>query len=184
MQIRSIPEIRKPTCPTASRTRVFDRDLIRGWHDGQRSFAPSKQAEHMGATDQMCRRAKSPCQLRCRSLIAAGESKRKPVGALHPFAPKSFLLFDRAAAFLSPRPRVHRPSRADAVKTGRLSAATTRLGLDSGEHGGTLEMSGCCVVRARQCYFPGSWFSTRSAMYRRNIRSEAQALQCPQRAHA
>jgi len=30
--------------------RVFDRDLIRGGHYGQRSCVPRKQAEHMAAT--------------------------------------------------------------------------------------------------------------------------------------
>jgi hypothetical protein len=40
--------------PLHSRMRVFDRDLIRGAHYGQRSCEPHKQAEHMAATDQGC----------------------------------------------------------------------------------------------------------------------------------
>jgi hypothetical protein len=35
--------------PAHCRMRVFDRDLIRGGHYGQRSCEPRKQAEHMAA---------------------------------------------------------------------------------------------------------------------------------------
>jgi hypothetical protein len=48
--------------PLHCRMRVFDRDLIRGGHYGQRSCEPHKQAEHMAAPTSM-RREESPCQL-------------------------------------------------------------------------------------------------------------------------
>jgi hypothetical protein len=35
--------------PSHRRMRVFDRDLIRGGHYGQRSCEPHLQAEHMAA---------------------------------------------------------------------------------------------------------------------------------------
>jgi hypothetical protein len=41
--------------------RVFDRDLIRGGHYGQRSRVPRKQAEHMVAPTNAARKD-SPCQ--------------------------------------------------------------------------------------------------------------------------
>ena len=44
------------------RMRVFDRDLIRGGHYGQRSCEPHLKAEH-SCTDQCCKREESPCQL-------------------------------------------------------------------------------------------------------------------------
>jgi hypothetical protein len=47
--------------PSHHRMRVFDRDLIRGGHYGQRSCEPRKQAEHMAATDQP-HREENPCQ--------------------------------------------------------------------------------------------------------------------------
>ena len=37
-----------------SRMRVFDRDLIRGEHYGQRSCEPLSKAEHMAASTQAC----------------------------------------------------------------------------------------------------------------------------------
>ena len=55
---------------------------------------------------------------------------------------RSFLLFDRAAGFFRPDRRSLPPTRADAVKAGRASAATVRLGLDSGEHDGMLVEAG------------------------------------------
>jgi len=44
--------------PRILRMRVFDRDLIRGGHYGQRSCEPRKQAEHMAAPTklQACRK--------------------------------------------------------------------------------------------------------------------------------
>jgi hypothetical protein len=38
-----------PLVPSHCRMRVFDRDLIRGGHYGQRSCEPHLQAEHMAA---------------------------------------------------------------------------------------------------------------------------------------
>ena len=49
MQIRSIRRSGQPISASASRMRVFDRDLIRGGHYGQRSCEPHQQAEHMAA---------------------------------------------------------------------------------------------------------------------------------------
>ena len=40
--------------PSHNRMRVFDRDLIRGGHYGQRSCEPLLQAEHMAAPTQAC----------------------------------------------------------------------------------------------------------------------------------
>jgi hypothetical protein len=47
-----------------------------------------------------------------------------------------------------------------------------------------LKMSGCRVVRASSVLLPRVMVLYAVGKYRRNIRSEAQALQCPQRAHA
>jgi hypothetical protein len=41
-----------PLVPAHRRMRAFDRDLIRGWHYGQRSCEPHLQAEHMAALTQ------------------------------------------------------------------------------------------------------------------------------------
>jgi hypothetical protein len=48
--------------PMHSRTRAFDRDLIRGGHCGQRSCEPRPKAEHTAALTNL-QREKSPCQL-------------------------------------------------------------------------------------------------------------------------
>ena len=111
--------------PTHCRVRVSDRDPIRGGHYGQRSCEPHTKAAHMAAPTRL-RRAKKSLPAWSRSLIADLDAS---------------IIFDQIisfvlppAAFLPPRPQAHRPSRADAVKTGRL----------------------------RQCCCPGSWFSTRS----------------------
>ena len=45
------------------RMRVFDRDLIRGGHYGQRSCEPHLKAEHMAAPTNAAYVKKSPCQL-------------------------------------------------------------------------------------------------------------------------
>src|SRR5450755_2518404 len=42
--------------------RVFDRDLIRGGHYGQRSCEPHLQAEHMAAPTNAAKREESSCQ--------------------------------------------------------------------------------------------------------------------------
>jgi hypothetical protein len=42
--------------------RVFDRDLIRGGHYGQRSSEPHRKAEHMAAPTNAVKREKSSCQ--------------------------------------------------------------------------------------------------------------------------
>jgi hypothetical protein len=44
------------------RMRVFDRDLIRGGHYGQRSSEPHRKAEHMAAPTNAVKREKSSCQ--------------------------------------------------------------------------------------------------------------------------
>ena len=44
------------------RMRVFDRDLIRGGHYGQRSCEPHRKAEHMAAPTNAAKREKSSCQ--------------------------------------------------------------------------------------------------------------------------
>ena len=44
------------------RMRVFDRDLIRGGHYGQRSCEPHLKAEHMAAPTNAAKRKKSSCQ--------------------------------------------------------------------------------------------------------------------------
>ena len=64
--------------------------------------------------------------------------------------------------FLPPRPQTTGLLRADAVKTGRLSAATARLGLDSGEHDETLEDVGLPLVHASLVLLPRVMVSTRS----------------------
>src|ERR1700681_487776 len=43
--------------------RVYDRDLIRGGHYGQRSCEPHSKAEHMAAPTNAAKREESPCQL-------------------------------------------------------------------------------------------------------------------------
>src|SRR5450759_5598028 len=43
--------------------RVYDRDLIRGGHYGQRSCEPHLQAEHMAAPTNAAKREESSCQL-------------------------------------------------------------------------------------------------------------------------
>src|SRR6476469_8816805 len=43
--------------------RVFDRDLIRGGHYGQRSCEPHPKGRTHGCTDQCCKREESSCQL-------------------------------------------------------------------------------------------------------------------------
>ncbi len=43
--------------------RVFDRDLIRGGHYGQRSCEPHLKGRTHGCTDRCCTREESPCQL-------------------------------------------------------------------------------------------------------------------------
>jgi hypothetical protein len=61
--LRIVPAIRTThNWPQHHRMRVVDRDLIRGGHYGQRSCEPHTQAEHMGATDQVCHREKCSCQ--------------------------------------------------------------------------------------------------------------------------
>jgi hypothetical protein len=45
--------------PVHCRMRVFDRDLIRGGHYGQRSCEPRKQAEHMAAPTNAAKIANS-----------------------------------------------------------------------------------------------------------------------------
>jgi len=42
--------------------RLFDRDLIRGGHYGQRSCEPHQKAEHMAAPTKAAKREKSSCQ--------------------------------------------------------------------------------------------------------------------------
>src|SRR5471030_1063941 len=42
--------------------RLFDRDLIRGGHYGQRSCEPHQKAEHMAAPTNAAKREKSSCQ--------------------------------------------------------------------------------------------------------------------------
>jgi hypothetical protein len=42
--------------------RLFDRDLIRGGHYGQRSREPHQKAEHMAAPTNAAKREKSSCQ--------------------------------------------------------------------------------------------------------------------------
>jgi hypothetical protein len=113
----------------------------------------------------------------------ASFSNRRP-GCKHNFRPGHFFLFDRAARLSSAPTANHRPLRADAVKTGRLSAATARLGLDSGEHDETLEDVVLPLVHASLVLLPRVMVLYAVGRYRRNIRSEAQVLQCPQRAHA
>jgi hypothetical protein len=44
------------------RMRLFDRDLIRGRHYGQRSCEPHQKAEHMAAPTNVAKREESPCQ--------------------------------------------------------------------------------------------------------------------------
>src|SRR5258705_736552 len=43
--------------------RVYDRNLIRGGHYGQRSCEPHLQAEHMAAPTNAAKREESSCQL-------------------------------------------------------------------------------------------------------------------------
>ena len=48
--------------PSHCRMRVFDRDLIRGGHYGQRSYEPRQKAGHMAAPTNAAKREESPCQ--------------------------------------------------------------------------------------------------------------------------
>src|SRR6476661_9379142 len=69
--------------------RVFDRDLIRGGHYGQRSCEPHPKGRTHGCTDQCCKREESSCQLGAvhtwhlaatdvrDGMSAAGESGRR-----------------------------------------------------------------------------------------------------------
>src|SRR5258705_11396134 len=52
-----------PLVPAHCRMRVYDRDLIRGGHYGQRSCEPHLQAEHMAAPTNAANREESSCQL-------------------------------------------------------------------------------------------------------------------------
>ena len=111
-------------CP-ALKARDPDWDPVRGSHHGQQPKWLHQRAEYMTAPDHRGN-VKFPLHRGRRSLIADLDAS---------------IIFDQIisfvlppAAFLPPRPQAHRPSRADAVKTGRL----------------------------RQCCCPGSWFSTRS----------------------
>ena len=55
---------------------------------------------------------------------------------------RPFLLFDRAAGFLPPRPQDARPARAEAVKADPVQGHPKGLGLESIEHDGTLAQLG------------------------------------------
>src|SRR5258705_6854266 len=59
-----------PLVPAHCRMRVYDRDLIRGGHYGQRSCEPHLQAEHMAAPTNAAKREESSCQLGA-ALVAA-----------------------------------------------------------------------------------------------------------------
>jgi hypothetical protein len=87
-------------------------------------------------------------------------------------------------AFFRSRRKRTGASRGGTVKAGCLSTTTDRLGLDNGEHDGTLEDVGLPLVHASLVLLPRVMVLYAVGKYRRNIRSEAQALQCPQRAHA
>jgi hypothetical protein len=100
-------------------------------------------------------------------------------------------LLGRTISFVRPRRRLSFAPTASAQAVARRrcqdwpsSAATARLGLDSGDHGATFEDIGAAVVRASSVLLPRVMVLYAVGMYRRNIRFEAQELQCPQRAHA
>src|SRR5882757_2849610 len=61
--VTSSPSSANPLVPAHCRMRVYDRDLIRGGHYGQRSCEPHLQAEHMAAPTNAAKREESSCQL-------------------------------------------------------------------------------------------------------------------------
>ena len=84
------------------RMRVFDRDLIRGGHYGQRSCEPHRKAEHMAAPTNAAKREKSSCQhgavtlalfghgaMSAMSLVMRAKADIKPTGRHFRFGPQA-----------------------------------------------------------------------------------------------
>lgn len=80
-----------------------------------------------------------PLQRGCRSLIAAPDASAI-------FLDWFFFCPAAQSAFFRPGRKAREPARAGAVKAGRSPAATVRLGLDSVEHDGILEMPGLTMA--------------------------------------
>ena len=158
------------------RARTFDWDPIRGSHQGQRSCGPHQQAGHM-----TCTRPQAARQI---PLAMRAPFSNRSLGCKHNFHADHFFCSTAPQAFFRP----------DRNRTGRRAQTLSRLAafrrpppglvLIAASTAAHLRMSGCRVVRASSVLLPRVMVLYAVGKYRRNIRSEAQALQCPQRAHA
>jgi hypothetical protein len=60
--------------------RAYGRDLIRGWHYGQRRYVPRKQVGHMAAPTSVDRPMQAPREIAMHPRIGARTSCDRPAG--------------------------------------------------------------------------------------------------------